>query len=164
MYVYVLCMWVRLGHWSLPYHGALSCQGLPPHTMLHSLTVPHPLPCQVLPWRHWILSGYATKLGMIATALEAGYPSVTWYPSLNSSPVPWLSTLARYPDPNPNPSQAGYPAGSAARNHSLVVLRTATPRDFEHGRLFVGRCERREPVTAHTHAAWRPYMHSIHYE
>ena len=70
-------------------------------------------PGQTLPWRHWILSGYAAKLGMIATALEAGYP-----------------------------------AGSAARNHSLVVLRTATPRDFEGGRLFVGHCERREPLSA----------------
>ena len=44
--------------------------------------------------------------------------------------------------------EAGYPAGSAARNHSLVVLRTATPRDFEGGRLFVGHCERREPLSA----------------
>ena len=77
---------------------------------LHSL---HDKLCEApgVMWRHWILSGYARKLGMIATALEAGYPS-----------------------------------GSEKRNHSLVVLRTATPRDFEGGRLFVGQCNRTEPL------------------
>ena len=43
---------------------------------VHSLHSLHDTLCdepgQAVPWRHWVLSGYAAKLGLLATALEAG--------------------------------------------------------------------------------------------
>ena len=43
--------------------------------------------------------------------------------------------------------ESSYAPGEA-RDRSLVVLRTASPRDFEGGRVFIGRCDRREPISA----------------